>query len=112
MNTLLLDSITAQKVENSLPSSDNLFDLAAFFGALSDTTRLKILSALTVSPMCVSDLSALTAINQTTVSHNLRLLRAARIVGSRRQGRVVFYGVQAFVPKLLGDVARGMIGSE
>lgn len=91
--TLLLDSLTAAKVEKSLPHTDSLLALADFFDALSDVTRLKILSALTVSPMCVSDISALTELNQTTVSHQLRVLRSARIVESNRQGKVIFYRV-------------------
>ena len=91
--TLLLDSLTAAKVEKSLPRTDSLLALADFFDALSDVTRLKILSALTVSPMCVSDISALTELNQTTVSHQLRVLRSARIVESNRQGKVIFYRV-------------------
>lgn len=92
-NTLLIDSLTADKVEKSLPRVDSLTALADFFDALSDVTRLKIVSALTVSPLCVTDISTLTAINQTTVSHQLRILRSARIVESRRQGKVIFYNV-------------------
>lgn len=109
MNTLLLDSMTAERVENSLPGNNDLFDLAVFFGALSDTTRLKILSALSVTSMCVTDISTLTGINQTTVSHNLRLLRTAHIVESRRQGKVIFYDVAGFIPKLMNDAVRGIM---
>lgn len=93
MNTLLLDSVTAAKVEDSLPSRSGLTALASFFDALSDVTRLKILSALTVSKMCVSDIAAITGLNQTTVSHQLRILRDAHIVDGVRQGKVIFYGV-------------------
>ena len=93
MNTMLLDSLTAAKVEDSLPSNNNLGALAAFFDALSDITRLKILSALAVSPMCVTDLATLTALNQTTVSHQLKILRTARIVECTRQGKVMFYAL-------------------
>ncbi len=93
MNTLLLDSLTAADVERSLPSENKLGVLADFFDALSDVTRLKIVSALSVSKMCVSDLSALTGINQTTTSHQLRTLKTARIVESTRQGKVVFYSI-------------------
>lgn len=93
MNTMLLDSMTAAKVEDSLPSNGSLYALAGFFDALSDVTRLRIISALTVSSMCVTDLSTLTSINQTTVSHQLRILRAARIVECKRQGKVMFYSL-------------------
>lgn len=93
MNTLLLDSLTAAKVESSLPPKTGLDALSCFFDALADATRLKILSALSVSTMCVSDLAALTGLNQTTVSHQLRILKTAKIVDCTRQGKVVFYGV-------------------
>lgn len=95
MNILLLDSVTAAKVEDSLPSKSGLQALSSFFGALSDVTRLKILSALTVSPMCVNDLAVVTGLNQTTVSHQLRILRDAHIVDGTRQGKVIFYGVES-----------------
>ena len=109
-NTLLLDSLTAEKVEKSLPRSDSLAALADFFDALSDVTRLKIISALTVSPMCVSDISALTSINQTTVSHQLRILRSSRIVESRRQGKVIFYSVtEGAVPYVMNGTVSAVL---
>ncbi len=108
-NMLLLDSMTADKVEKSLPPGNSLLALADFFDALGDVTRLKILSALTVSPMCVSDLSVLTELNQTTVSHQLRILRAAKIVESRRQGKVIFYNVSGRVPTVMSDAVCAVI---
>ncbi len=93
MNTMLLDGYTAEQIARELPSDTALDALAGFFEALSDTTRLKILSALSVSTLCVTDLSALTGLNQTTVSHQLKCLKSARIVGYKRQGKVVFYSL-------------------
>ncbi len=99
---MLLDSLTAAKVENNLPSANSLGMLADFFDALSDVTRLKIVSALAVSTMCVTDLSRLTAINQTTVSHQLRILKSARIVDSTRQGKVLFYSLkEGEIPRIM-----------
>ncbi len=103
MNTMLLDSYTADKVTEYLPSDDALGALKVFFDALSDVTRLKILSALSVSPMCVTDLSALTGINQTTASHQLRILKSARVVNVKRQGKVMFYSLSGKeIPKVMG----------
>lgn len=93
MNTMLLDSLTADAIVRSIPAEGNLGALAAFFDALSDITRLKLVSALSVSSMCVTDLSAVTSLNQTTVSHQLRILRGANIVKCRRQGKVLFYSL-------------------
>lgn len=112
MNTLLLDSITAAKVENSLPPKSGLTALASFFDALSDVTRLKILSALTVSKMCVSDLAAVTGLNQTTVSHQLRILRDAHIVDGTRQGKVIFYGVDGNdIPNIMNVAVRAVFAN-
>ncbi len=93
MDTMLLDSLTASRARDSLPSVAGLNALATFFDALSDVTRLKIISALSVSAMCVTDLALVTSLNQTTVSHNLRTLRAAHVVECVRQGKVMFYSL-------------------
>ena len=64
-----------------------------FFSVFADYTRVKILSALAISELCVTDLSRILEINQTTVSHQLRFLRSAGIVKSVRQGKIVFYSL-------------------
>ncbi len=109
MNTMLLDSYTADKVTEYLPSSDALDALKVFFDALSDVTRLKIISALSVSPMCVTDLAALTGINQTTVSHNLRILKSAKVVSVKRQGKVAFYSLTGRDVKNVLNTAVGAV---
>lgn len=88
---ILLDKRKQELVRSYVPSEASLRDLADFFELLSDGTRLKILSALSISPMCVSDLSTLLGLNQTTLSHQLGKLRCAKIVDYRRQGKVSFY---------------------
>ncbi len=104
MNMMLLDDFSAEEIEKSLPDGDSLAALAEFFDALSDITRLKIVSALSVSTLCVTDLAALIGVNQTTVSHNLRILRSARIVSCKRQGKVMFYslGSSREIPAIMG----------
>ena len=113
MNTLVLDSITAAKAMDSLPSRSGLQALASFFDALSDVTRLKILSALTVSKMCVSDLAAVTGLNQTTVSHQLRILKDAHIVDGVRQGKVIFYSVEnADISSIMNTAVHAIMSAE
>ncbi len=112
MNTLLLDSLTAAKVEESLPPERSLEAIARFFDAVSDVTRLKIVSALSVSSMCVSDLSYLTALNQTTVSHQLRILRDANVVEARRQGKVIFYALASSVPVVMNVAVRAVMSAD
>ena len=88
---ILLDKRKQELVKSYIPSEGSLRNLASFFDMLSDGTRLKILSALSISPMCVSDMSTMLGLNQTTLSHQLGKLRACRIVDYRRQGKVSFY---------------------
>lgn len=88
-------------VINYVPEDALLDDLVDFFTVFSDKTRLKMLSALSISEMCVTDISELLDINQTTVSHQLRLLKNLGAVTSRRCGKVVYYSLK---DELISDV--------
>lgn len=67
--------------------------MAEFFGVLADTNRLRLLSALANQELCVCDLAALTKMTDSAVSHQLRLLKAMRLVSYRRSGRNVYYSL-------------------
>ena len=90
---LLLDKRTQSLIEDYVPNGEILEGVVCFFSVFSDYTRVKILSALAISELCVTDLSRLLQINQTTVSHQLRYLKSAGIVKSVRQGKIVFYSL-------------------
>ena len=94
MKELLLDKRLQTMVHDYVPTGEVLDELVCFFSIFSDYTRLKVISALAISEMCVSDLSALLKLNQTTVSHQLRLLKNLNAVKTRRQGKVVFYSLK------------------
>ena len=80
-------------VKKYLPSNAVLADMCSFFSVFSDVTRVKILSALAISELCVTDISQLLYLNQTTVSHQLKLLRDAGLVDYRRDGKIIFYRI-------------------
>uniref|UniRef100_A0A7C5V1M3 ArsR family transcriptional regulator n=1 Tax=Caldicellulosiruptor owensensis TaxID=55205 RepID=A0A7C5V1M3_9FIRM len=82
-----------KKVKESLPTDETMFDLSEFFKVFSDSTRIKILSSLLVSEMCVCDLAAVLGTSQSAISHQLRLLKAFRLVKSRKAGKVVYYSL-------------------
>lgn len=83
---------------------DEARDLAGFFGVLADPTRLRIVQALAGRELCVCDLAATLGMRQSTVSHQLRLLRALRVVRFRKEGRVAYYALDdAHVAGLLGQ---------
>lgn len=90
---LLLDKRTQSLIEDYVPSGEILEGVVCFFSVFADYTRVKILSALAISELCVTDLSRIIDTNQTTVSHQLRFLKSAGIVKSSRQGKIVFYSL-------------------
>lgn len=94
MQELLLDKRLQSMVNDYVPQGEILDDLVCFFSIFSDYTRLRMISALGISEMCVSDLSKLLKLNQTTVSHQLRLLKNLNAVKTRREGKVIFYSLR------------------
>ncbi len=66
-------------------------EMAEFFTALSDTTRLRLISLLAAKECCVCDLAEHLCMTESAISHQLRTLRAARLVSYRKTGRHVFY---------------------
>lgn len=93
MSNQIIDNYTLNLVRDYMPEHNSLESLADFFAALGDVTRMKIVSALAISTMCVNDLSRALGLNQTTVSHQLKNLRNSNVVKVRRQGKVAFYSL-------------------
>ena len=81
------------KVKNAMPQEEDLIEVAELFKAFGDPTRAKIICALSQSELCVGDLALLLEMNQSAVSHQLRLLRASHLVKNRREGKSVFYSL-------------------
>lgn len=80
-----------------LPEGKILQQLADFFAVFADTTRIKVLSALALNEMCVSDISNILGINQTTLSHQLKLLKSQKLVNCRREGKIILYSASNYV---------------
>lgn len=78
-------------IRASAPADAAIASLSEIFRALGDPTRLRLLSALGGGELCVCDLASLAGISESATSHQLRLLRALRLVRARRDGRLVFY---------------------
>ena len=87
MQTLLLDRRTSGIISEGVPKGETLSSLVRFFSVFSDATRLKLLSALAISELCVTDLSRVLSLNQTTVSHQLRYLKDSGLVRCERHGK-------------------------
>ena len=80
-------------VNAQMPDEEILYDLAELFKVFGDSTRIKILYVLFESEMCVCDIAALLGMTQSAISHQLRALKNARLVSSRREGKTVFYAL-------------------
>lgn len=93
-------------------SLQDVAGLAELFRALSDETRTKIIYLLSQQELCICDLAYLLDISQPAVSHHMRLLKAMRLVRSRRSGKMVFYTLDDdHVPALI-TVAREHYGEQ
>ncbi len=83
-----------RRVAQKLVAPQAAADLAETFSLLGDPTRTRILHALSVDELCVSDLALLLCVSQSALSHQLRLLRDRRLVAVRRDGRRLYYRLQ------------------
>lgn len=79
------------QVRSKLPEREALIRLGDFFKVFGDPTRISILSALAESEMCVCDIAYLLGMTQSAISHQLRVLKQARLVKNRKEGKVVYY---------------------
>ncbi|MBM7615224.1 ArsR/SmtB family transcription factor [Alkaliphilus hydrothermalis] len=92
-NCNIIHDDVVNKVKESMPEEEMLYDLADLFKVFGDTTRIKIIYALFQSEMCVCDIAALLGMNQSAISHQLRVLKQARLVKYRKEGKVVYYSL-------------------
>ena len=79
------------KVYDNMPAEESLYDLAELFKVFGDGTRLKIIYALLQKELCVCDICEIVEMSQSSVSHQLRLLKTTGLVKYRKEGKTVFY---------------------
>ena len=77
--------------EDFFLDEDELIEMAELFKMFGDSTRIKILSLLFEGEKCVQEITEASGASQSAVSHQLRLLKQARLVRSRRSGKQIFY---------------------
>lgn len=111
LNEIIISSLTAAEAElppcelkevfeaevsaarASLPREDIIFTMAETFGALGEPTRIKLIAALMPGELCVCDMAELLQISQPAVSHHLKLLKGARLIKYRREGKRILYSI-------------------
>lgn len=79
------------KLNEAMPDEDELYDLAELFKCFGDSTRIKILFVLFESELCVCDIAEALNMTQSAVSHQLKILKQAKLIKNRREGKSVIY---------------------
>lgn len=82
-----------EEIGKTMPVEEEIYDVAELFKVLGDQTRVKILFTLIKDEMCVCDIAELLEMSQSAISHQLRVLKQARLVKYRREGKTVYYSV-------------------
>ncbi len=87
----IVNAKNVKKARKRIADTENILDIAETFKLLGEPTRLKIVMAITECELCVCDLASAMESNISTISHQLRLLRNAKIVKYRKEGKMVYY---------------------
>ena len=80
-------------IMENMPEDEYLYDLADLFRIFGDTTRIRILYSLFDGELCVNDISTVLGLTQSSVSHQLRILKDSKLVKFRRDGKSIFYSL-------------------
>lgn len=81
------------EILNKMPKDEIIYDLAELYKVFGDSTRTKILSALSIEDMNVSELSHLLNMTVSAISHQLRVLRTAKLIKGKKEGKEVIYSL-------------------
>ena len=90
---LFVHESAVERVKSIMPDEEALYDLAELFKVFGDSTRIRILYVLFEEEVCVCDIASLLNLSISAVSHQLRVLKQARLVKYRREGKTVFYAL-------------------
>jgi ArsR family transcriptional regulator len=103
-DVISIDERKVQGVKEVIQPETTIQHLGEFFKVIGDSTRLKIILALSKEELCVCDLAAIITVSPSAVSHQLRILRGARLVKYRREGKIVYYSLDdKHIEHLLDD---------
>lgn len=84
---------TIKEISECMPNEEILYDLAELFRVFGDSTRIKIMYTLFESELCVNDIAEVLDMTQSAVSHQLRVLKANKLVKFRRDGKSIIYSL-------------------
>ena len=93
MDNEVINLEKVEKIKKTMPTDEFLFDMAELFKVFGDSTRMKIISALLNNELCVGEIEDLTNTTSSAISHQLRVLKQAKLVKYRREGKTIFYSL-------------------
>lgn len=102
-----VDQAMVSRARRLAPPAAQLTSLAEVFRALGDPTRLRILTLLAHAELCVCDLTTLTEVSESAVSHSLRSLRQLQLVRFRKTGKIAYYSIDD--SHVAGLIAEGLL---
>jgi len=83
----------AEKISDMTPDEITLYDVAELLKVFGDSTRIRIIFVLCKGEFCVSDIAGQLGMAQSAISHQLRVLKQARLVSTRRDGKTIYYSL-------------------
>lgn len=89
----IVDFEKIEKIKKVLPEDGLIFEMAELFKVFGDSTRMKIISSLLEDELCVGDIAVLTNSTPSAISHQLRVLKQAKLVKYRKEGKIVYYSL-------------------
>jgi ArsR family transcriptional regulator len=101
----VIDKEKVAEVSKNLPGNESIINLSLVFQALSDPTRIKILSSLLQHELCVCDITSVIGSTNSNISHQLRILRNLKLIKFRKEGKIVYYSLDDIHIKKLMEVA-------
>ena len=87
----MIDNVDINKIQKELLEEDTIIDIAELFKVFADSTRVKIINVLLENKLCVSDIATLVGGTQSAISHQLRILKSAKLVKYTKIGKTVYY---------------------
>ena len=101
-----IDYKKIEKIKKEMIDEDIIFDMAELFKVFGDSTRMKIISALLQDELCVGEIAEITNSTQSAISHQLRVLKQAKLVKYRKGGKTVYYSLDDEHIKDLYEIAK------
>ncbi len=100
-----VNSDIVEKLKPDMPDLNVLYELSDFFKVMGDGTRIRLLWALEEAEMCVNDLAVLLDMTKSAVSHQLKILRTAKLVRAEKRGKNVYYALNDNHVKVIFEMA-------